>query len=382
MREAIFSDTIVNNGRQKEMDLAKAVLIVFLAYIHCTIECTPEPQLAYGIPFLFDSVIGGPLSAPMFMFAMGVGMVYTGRRTPRDYAGRGIRLGAVGFILNVCRFLIPFLIGYLATGDWDKYIAPLPYRVLGNDIMQFACLAMLLIALFVKLGFSDAVMLAVSFGMSVLGMFFNGLDTGTIWGNIFLGHIIGIEDAAGQVFSDFPLLNWALVPVFGYVFGKKLQYVKNKKLFYGIISPAAGLIAAAYFTVGIIQRYGMFGEGQNCYYHMFTWETVVCLAANVGFLGLYYAISRYLPEKVLTVLGKLSRDINAVYCVHWVFVMMSTNVVLYILRGTQELSVGMTLLLSTCVNIVAIPLAHLIHGKKIKRVRHSVQEDGNGKTKA
>lgn len=364
MKEAIFSDTIVNNGRQQELDMAKAILIVFLAYIHCTIECTPEPQLAHGIPYLFDSVIGGPLSAPMYMFAMGVGMVYTSRHTPRDYVRRGIRLGIVGFVLNICRFLIPFLIGYLATGDWDKYIAPLPYRMLGNDIMQFACLSMLLIALFVKLGLSDIAMLSVSFGMSVLGMFFNGLDTGTLWGNIFLGHIIGIEDAAGQVSSDFSLLGWTIVPVFGYVFGKRLQHVKNKKLFYGIISPAAGLIAVVYFTVSITRGYGMFGEGQNCYYHMFTWETLVCLAAAVGVLGLYYAISRHLPEKVLTVFGKLSRDINSVYCVHWVFVIMSTNVILYILRGTQELSIGMTLLLSTGINIVAIPLAHFWTARK------------------
>lgn len=364
MKEAIFSDTPINRGRQKEVDIAKAVLIVFLAYIHCAIECTPEEGLAHGVPFVLDSVIGGPLSAPMFMFSMGVGMVYTGRRTPRDYARRAVRLGIVGFILNICRFLIPYLIGYLATGGWEKYIAPLPYKMLGSDIMQFACLSMLLIALFVRLGFSDTAMLAVSLGMSVLGTLLNGLDTGTAAGNIILGHIIGIEDAAQQVISDFPLLNWTIVPVFGYVFGKKLQYVKDKKRFYKIISPAAGLIAVIYFTFGIIYRYGMFGEGQNCYYHLVTWEALVSLAANAGLLGLYYVISRYLPEKALTVLGKLSRDINSVYCVHWVFVTMSANVVLYILRGAQELPVAATLLLATCINIVSIPLARLWSTRK------------------
>ena len=377
MRETIFSDTPVNSGRQREMDIAKAVLIVFLAYIHCTIECTPEPQLAYGIPFLFDSVIGGPLSAPMFMFAMGVGMVYTRRRAPRDYAERGIRLGMVGLILNICRFLIPFLIGYLATGEWEKYIAPLPYRMFGNDIMQFACLSMLLMALFLKLGLSDRAILAVSLGLSAVGMLLNGLDTGVPLLNILLGHVIGIEDAAEQVFSDFPLLNWMIFPAFGYVFGKKLQQVKDKGRFYRLISPAAGLVAAAYFAFGVTYRYGMFGEGQNCYYHMAVWESVVSLCAAVGLLGVYYALSLHLPERVLDAAGALSRDINSVYCIHWVFVTVSTNVVLYIFRGTQELPVAETLLLATGINIVSISLARFWAVRKTKNVRHSVREDGN-----
>lgn len=129
---------------------------MFLAYIHCTIECTPKPQLAHGIPFLFDSVISGPFSAPMYMFAMGIGMVYTRRRTPRDYVRKGIRLGITGFLLNVCRFLLSFLIGYLA----------------------------------------------VSFALSVLGTLLNALDTGGLWSISLLGYIIGIEDAAGRVFSE------------------------------------------------------------------------------------------------------------------------------------------------------------------------------------
>lgn len=382
MREAIFSDAPVNTGRQREMDIAKAVLIVFLAYIHCTIECTPDERLAHGLPFVLDSVIGGPLSAPMFMFSMGVGMVYTRHRAPRDFAERGIRLGAVGLALNICRFLIPFLIGYLATVEWEKYISPLPYRVFGNDIMQFACLSMLVIALFLKLGLSDAAILAVSFGMAVLGMIFNGVDTGVPLLNILLGHFIGIEDAAEQVFSDFPLLNWMIFPAFGYVFGKKLRHVKDKGRFYRLISPAAGVVAVVFFAVGITHRYGMFGEGQNCYYHMAVWEAFVALCAAVGILGVYYAVSLHLPERVLGAIGALSRDINSVYCVHWVFVVMSTNVVLYILRGTQELPVVETLLLATGVNVVSISLAHLTHEKKIKKLRHAAQEDGKVESKA
>lgn len=357
LKDKIFSDEIVNSGRQPELDLAKAVLIFCLALVHCIIECTPKEQLAHGVPFLFDSVIGGPLGAPMFMFAMGFGMVYTRRRAPGDYARRGVRIGITGYALNICRFLFPFLAGYLLTGDLEKYIAPLPYRVFCNDMLQFAAIAMAVIALFVRLRLSNAAMLLISLGMSVLGTYLSGLDAGSPAGNIFLGYLIGTEDPAGMVFSDFPLLNWLIVPVSGYVFGAVLLHVKNKDLFYGILSTACVLICVIYFPPAIRGGWGMFGEGQNCYYHIVTTDVLVSIAAAIGILGIYHALAGHLPKTVLCRATEISRNINTVYCIHWVFVMWITNVVLYILRGTQELPVPVTLLLGTGISFVSIAAA-------------------------
>lgn len=373
LNNAIFSDKPINNGRQAELDLAKAVILFFLAFIHCTIECTPEPQLSYGIPYLFDTIIGGPLSAPMFMFAMGVGMVYTNKNTPKAYAARGIRIGIIAYLLNICRFLIPFTIGYIITGDYDKYIDPLLYRVLGNDILQFACLAMLCIALFVKLRIPNLAMFLICVGMSLLGTFLNGIDVGTPLGNIFLGYIIGTEDAAGKVFSDFPLMNWLIIPVSGYIFGKILLYVKNKKLFYGILSSIGVIITVIYFSVGINNRLGMFGEGQNCYYHLITPDAFACLAATIGAIGIYYAIIGHLPHRVQKCIGEISRNINAIYCIHWVYITISINVILYILKGSQVLSVPLTMLISACISIVSILTAHF-WSEKIKTKLFGVEK--------
>ena len=358
MKQRIFSDDIVNGGRQKELDIAKAILIFLMPLVHCIIECTSEEGLAYGIPYLFDTIIGGPPGAPMYMFAMGVGMVYTKHQAPGDYAGRGIKIGIVGLVLNICRFLIPFLIGYMITGDYDKYIDPLPYRVFGNDILQFACLAMLFMALFVKFRFSDRAMLFTCLGMSLLGTCLRSIDVGTPFGNIFLGYLIGTEDAAGMVFSDFPLLNWLIFPVCGYIFGKRLLYVKDKKLFYKILSPIGILITIIYFSAGIINGFGMFGEGQNCYYHMITPDAIASLAAAVGVLGIYHVLSGHIPNRILSLAGEISHNINSVYCIHWVLVMVSIDVVIYIIRGTQELPAPAALLLGICISIMSILIAH------------------------
>lgn len=362
----IFSKEIVNNDRQKELDLAKAVLIFCLALVHCIIECTPEEKLVSGVPYLFDSVIGGALGAPMFMFAMGAGMVYARHQAPGDYARRSIRLGLAGYTLNICRYLLPFLLGYLFTGDYEKYIIPLPYRVLGDDILQFAALAMLMMGLFVRLRLSCGMMFGISLLMSVLGTCFCEIDVGNPLGNIFLGYFFGIEDAAGMVFSDFPLFNWMIIPVCGYIFAQFLLHVKNKNLFYAVVSTIGVLVTVIYFPLGIQNEWGMFGEGQNCYYHLRTIDAAVSLAAAIGALGIYHVIICYIPDKVMAVAKDISYNITNVYCIHWVFVVLITNVVLYIWRGTQELPVVITLLLGTGISIVAMIIAHFWSDRRRK----------------
>ena len=141
IKDKIFSSEEINRSRQWELDLAKAVIIFCLALIHVTIECTTDDGLCSGIPYLFDTVIGGPFSAPMYMFAMGVGMSYTKRNSPADYLARGAKIFGLAYILNICRFLIPYSIGYAVTKDYEVYIEPLMYKVLGNDILTFAGLA-------------------------------------------------------------------------------------------------------------------------------------------------------------------------------------------------------------------------------------------------
>ena len=117
MTDRIFSREQINTSRQWELDLARAFIIFCLGMIHVTIECSTDEGLCSGIPYLFDTVIGGPFSAPMYMFVMGVGMCYTRKNTPMDYFRRGAKIFLVGYVLNICRFLIPYSMGYFITGD-------------------------------------------------------------------------------------------------------------------------------------------------------------------------------------------------------------------------------------------------------------------------
>jgi len=360
LKEKIFSNEKVNTTRQWELDLARAVLIFCLALVHVTIECTSDEGLCSGIPYIFDSVIGGPFGAPMFMFAMGVGMSYTIRNTPKEFFIRGAELFGLAYILNICRFLIPYSIGYAITGDTEYYMERLLYKVLGNDILTFAGLTMMIMAFFIKIGLSEKVMVLIATVMCAAGNFLNGVDMGNTFGNIFLGYIIGTEDAAGLVMSDFPVLNWLMFPVCGYAFGCLLKRVKDKDLFYLTFSLPAMIIAIVYFIYGIHNEIGMFGEEQNCYYHMIFTDVLASLCITVGMIGVYHLILKIFPRKMFYVAWSVSENITYVYFIHWVLVSFVVNLFMYVIRGTTLLTPLQVLALGTVISIVSIVIAHYV----------------------
>ena len=45
IRDRIFATEEVNTGRQVEFDIAKVVFVIFVAMVHCSIECTPGGRL-------------------------------------------------------------------------------------------------------------------------------------------------------------------------------------------------------------------------------------------------------------------------------------------------------------------------------------------------
>ena len=342
----IFSKEALNTGRQRELDIGKALPILGLPFVHCIIECCTEEQLLHGIPYAFDMIIGGPMAAPMFVFCMGATVHYSKKHSPVLMAQIGLMLLLCGFLLNICRFLIPFLIGYGITGDAEQFLTPLPFFVFGNDILQFAGLAMLAISLMMRLNLSKTAMFLLSLCFSVTGSFIRGVDLHNDVLNVILGWFVGTESEAVPIISDFPLLNWLIVPVSGYIFGWWLQRVKDKKRFYLSFSPVFLIASIIYLFIGDHFEIGMFAEGENAYYHMVTYDVIASLALTLGLLGVYSALSYILPDVIMRFFTFTSRSITPFYCIHWVFVRVITNVILYAVNGTQLLAVPYILIIS------------------------------------
>ena len=304
------------------------------------------------------TIIGGPFSGPMYLFAMGMCFVYSHRQTPELWLRRGVTLIGVFYLSNTCRFLIPYIIGYKISGDREHFLDPLFYRWLGSDVLLFAGLAIITIAAFRYFKLSDKAMLGIAAVMTVSATLIGDVDTHSMFGNIFLGYIVGTDDATGYVISDFPLLTWLIFPITGYLFGKIHIRIKDKRAFYRITSPPALLVPLIYFPIGIHYGWGMFGEGQNCYYHMMIWDVAVCLCLDLGMLGVWHLLSYYISNRGKGFLHEVSCNITAIYCIHWVFVRTITNVIIYIKNGTQILPLWETMLLSLAILVVTLIIAH------------------------
>ena len=356
----LFDRKEVNTGRQPEIDLCKAVVIFFLATIHVYVESSTDQQLFHGLPYFFDSIVGGPWAAPMFLFSMGVGFAYTYKNTAKDLAKRGVSIGLLGLGLNVCRFLIPSIVGYLITGDKAMYLDRLPYRFFGNDLLQFAALGFLLMALLRYLELTPVQMWLVSIVMNFVAMVFNNIAFDNMALNIILGHFIGIDDGTEIIVSDFPLMIWFLFYTSGYLAGIWLRRLKDKKRFYMIVSPICLAVSIIVYVIEYINGFGMMGgPGANVFYHMATWELFLCIATNIGMIGVYYLIVSFLPARVICAIERLSRLVTVVYVIQWTLVWWACNVIIYIIRGDKYLESWQSLILGLSLSTVSVILGNL-----------------------
>lgn len=90
----------VNNGRQPEIDMSKAVCIILMIMLHAF------DQLAHvndGIMMTFLHSSAGFLGAGAFMICMGIGMRYSRHQDPMSNVIRGIALLTVSQLVNLLR---------------------------------------------------------------------------------------------------------------------------------------------------------------------------------------------------------------------------------------------------------------------------------------
>lgn len=310
----IFSDLEVNTGRQYEFDLVKAITILLMIWTHVYEELSTgfEPSLSYMNAFWR----GGLFGASAFMFCMGIGMVYTRSSSPLDYFKRGLNILLVGVVLNFFRVTLFALIAYATSGD----ITNICYLVvtLGVDILQFAGLAFMLMALLRKMGLRYRHILFVAMGLSILAGFLENVQTGNYAVDQALGFLWGTETE-----SYFPLFYWFIFVAAGCSFGKIYRHLQDKETFHRIAISVGFVITAAYIYVGVAvdQNVFLLFKGELYLAHRPFLDAVVCVLSNVWLISLFYFIAKLIPEKAIPILTHPSKYINQYYCISWVVIM-------------------------------------------------------------
>lgn len=303
---ACFDRSEVNTGRQDEMDLAKGFAILFMVLAHCVGAFNGGRSELLEV--LGNDVLGGPFSAPVFMFCMGVGICYTNSNSPDALLRRGWKLLGYGLLLNVFRYFLPALLGLAMSGgiSWKDLLT----QMLSVDILQFAGLYFIFFACFKKLSGGPLLLALLTAACALLGGMLRGVSTGSEAGNVLSGFLWGSYEE-----SYFPFLNWMIFPSAGYLFALLWKHCADIKKYYRVVWPACLVLLLAYLFLTVTK--GMLWLSDGEYFWMGAADALVFLVLIQFIFVLCYGLIALLPSVKSSILMTMSRNINSIYCIHW-----------------------------------------------------------------
>ncbi len=302
----------VVSGRLYHLDLMKALAIISMVMCH-PICMLGLHRPMYKTEFLYiigDYILGDYLVvAHGFMFAMGVGMVFSRKSDPSRLIRRGIRLYLSGYLLNFLRYDGYFLGIFLITG---KYAQEVIDFLLIQDILQFAGLAFLFTGILKGAGLKEKHLLLIGAVLAVLNYFFPHVDTGNYALNLILGSFFYLDD-----YSTFCLCGWYLFVAVGLFFGRILKKVTDQDRFYRRLLVISGGITVIY--IALTWRFGLcFLTRGHEYYNASPMEAVGLLSIDFFFLSAFYFLLKKVDVSQFGIFLEMSRNLTTIYFIHWI----------------------------------------------------------------
>lgn len=314
----LFSEDLTNVGRQKEFDYIKLITIVVMVLIHMWEYCTNInlEVLPKGFFHNLLQFLAGPLGAPMFMVAMGIGVLYSKNSTPRALFKRGINLFVIAYVLNIFRFVIPYTFFAIAnrTFDMDTCLSVL----LNGDILQFAGFSFMLIALFMHLNLSVLVINGIALFMQLVGFYLSRncpIDTE-------LKYVLGLFYKTQDM--SFPLLQWFIFPCFGMLFATFLRHAIDKDALYKALLKICGTLLIVYTFSLSLNEYNVqyvYGLAEDVFYNQDFIKTLfTLLAIIVEIVTIYFLFCKREFAKLDKFAAFAGKNLNAIYIVQWLLV--------------------------------------------------------------
>ena len=314
MFNQLFDKEEINTGRQLEWDFVKVLAIIFMISAHTFDYSGFDQILSHQLYVILDSVCGGPFSAPVFMIAMGLGMVYTRHNTPKDFIKHGIYLFIIGFILNFVLFIIDlYFYGYGEVSILNIFCV---------DILQFAALTFIIVGIFKKLEIDYKLILIISIICSVISTIIGGIYIS----NIYLGQIVGYILPVYNVYSYFPLFNWFIFPAVGITFAKFLRRCKDKSKLYlpMIIFFIVGCIFIIFelkYSLGIFHVSKLHVEESIGLYYMSTFNCIICILTVLGLVSICNFVLFYIKSlKFEEFIKKSSKNVTIIYFIQYLLI--------------------------------------------------------------
>ena len=289
-----------------------------MGIIHVAVKLTDfagDNRLSSDFFPLFLAILGGPMAAPVFIFAMGVGYVYTRNKSPSVLAIRGVKLIFQGYLLNFFKETIPTLLAKVFDIEED-YPDSILTTLARGDVLHFSGLFFLLVALLSLLNLH-------AYFLFLATLLFQGIGT------LLIGHLHSlpkvIQYFLGLIFytnelSCFPLALYLIYPVVGILFGVILTHVQNKAKFYALVF-ATALVFALVVTMDCYYiefdiRY-FFVNYVDSYKKQHFLSALWILGVDGMLFALYHIITRFISGTPEQVIKTVSQHTTSIYVLHW-----------------------------------------------------------------
>ena len=348
----LFSEEKVNTGRQVELDIAKALSIIFMIFLH-TLMVLPSFNADIGSTynFIISNILGRPYAAPIFMFCMGVGVVYSRHSQWDVMIKRGVKLFLLGILVNIVEFFLPCYVCGTLLGRWDVFPTAGGLLLFCVDILAFAGLAFILMGILKKLELSNKQLIIVAVVMSLIATFTRNIDFGVPVINLFFANFIGNKGG----FGAFPLFHWFIFPIAGYIWGQYFMRANDKKEFFKFW-PILLIVALAYFLLSSQIWGGVASSDVHLYYFMTTLDAIFCIINAHAVIGLCYWIAKYLPDAIIKGFSILSSNITNIYVVQWCLIPLGIIFITYLFKEFVFTNLTSSLY-SVCILVISTVLA-------------------------
>ena len=354
-----FSEKKINTGRQIELDLAKSLPIIFMVFVHVLwVIKAFDNSLSPVYVLLVSNIFGRPCAAPVFMFCMGAGIVYSRHNQWDQMIKRGVTLFLSGILVNVFEFFVPYYLYGSLFNDWSVFPIADGLLLFCVDILAFAGMTFILIGIIKKLELTNKTVILIAIAMSIAGSLLRYTDFGVPILNLFFGYFIGTKGG----FTAFPLFNWFILPIAGNLWGHYFIRAKDKGQFFKYW-PIFLIISLIYFLASTQIENGFLTDIHQ-YYFMTIIDVFFCILYAYGSIGLMYHLSKFLPKLIIKVATILSSHINNIYIIQWLFLNVVIILLAYIFKGIVFTD-WMAIIISTF--ILVISTIYAVNYKKMRK---------------
>ncbi len=296
-------------NRTHTADVLKGIAILFMIQVHLT-ELFASYELATssaGKVFMF---LGGPPVAPLFMVLFGYFISVTHKSTYQLIV-RGVEIFALGMLLNLA---LNFNLIYTV---WRGLliIDILPF-VFGVDILQFAGLSLIVIALLKKVLEQQLVIIVIVIITSVLlGQYLISF----IPENNFLIYVAAFFYGSAQ-WSYFPLFPWITYPLTGMALYQLQQRYQIDVTLTTKTNKALVICALLFLILTIGYAISIASDLPSYYHHGILFFLWVILFLSVYSVCIHLITERFGKIVLFSYLTWLGKHVTLIYIIQWIII--------------------------------------------------------------